>query len=397
MIWLVLLLGCAPTPTAPTPDVHAHATDIAYWTCPMHPTVKSDDPDAPCPICGMDLVAVNRDALASGEVLVDAIRRQELGIRTAPVVSGTLDPIVRAVGVVQADEAALTDVTVRVDGYVERLRVGQTGGLVRVGQPLLELYSPELYATQQDLLRASGARDLYGAEVAGSARRRLELWGLTPGQIDGIVASNTPLRAVPLLSPASGTVVEKRVVEGGRVMAGDSVFVLADLRVVWVEAKVFEDQLDRVEVGQTATIALEASAGEPMSGLVEQVLPELDADSRSGRVRVRVRNDDGRLRVGGYASVGITTPSEPALLVPRDAVIHAGERLVVFVDRGDDRLAPREVRIGRRGADRVEVLTGLSEGDHVVVSGNFLVAAESRLQSATGFWAPGHEAAHEGH
>jgi len=261
---------------------------------------------------------------------------------------------------------------------VEAVHVPSEGVTVRAGERLVSLYSPEIWATQQDLLSGHGGR-------SAAARTRLELFGLSSRDIDDILAEGVPRRAVPIRAPSAGTVLEERVVQGAMVSAGAPLYRLADLNTLWVEAKVFEP--GRVRVGQTATVEVADRPGERWLATVAAVLPSRDASDRSERVRLTVDDGDGHLQIGMFASVTLAVDARPAVLAPREAVIFAGERRVVFVDRGDDRLVPTDVVLGRRGPEDVEVLEGLQPGDQVVISGNFLVAAESRLNGATGFWA----------
>ncbi len=376
--------GDAPL-AGPDPD------EIAFWTCPMHPSIKGADAGA-CPICGMDLVPVTHGALDSGEIRIDAIRRQALGIRTAAIGMGPIDDGFAATGIIAQDERRQSAVSLRVSGYVERLRVNETGAVVRRGQALLDLYAPELLATQQELLRAHAAGD---AARSRSARERLELWGIWPRQIDEILASGQAQRALPILSPVSGTVIEKDVLEGSFIQSGQRIYQLGDLDQLWMEARVFEDQVGSVAVGDAVTVLLPGPTPLRLPGSVHSVLPVVEAGLRATRVRVALPNPDGALRVGAYGRVHFDPGGPDALRLPREAVIYAGDRRVVFVDRGQDRLQPVEIETGRRGTEWIAVSSGLSTGDVVVVSGNFLVAAESRLQAALGFW--GQEAAHDGH
>ena len=360
------------------PDAAPSTDSVAYHTCPMHPSVRAADPDERCPICGMELVPVSREALASGEVIVDGPRRQELGIRTAPVREGSLQPSVHATGVVTVDDASLVEVTSRVAGFVEAVHVGTDGERVQRGQRLVSLYSPELWATQQDLFAGSPER-------VAAARTRLELFGIAARDIDAVVAAGAPTRALPLRAPAAGTVLEESVVQGAQVVAGQTLYRISDLSTLWVEAKVFD--AGRVQVGQTATVQVADVPGRTWLAQVARVLPARASTDRAERVRLAVDDPEGQLQIGMFASVVLAVEARSAVLAPREAVIFAGERRVVFVDRGGDRLVPTEVVLGRRGPDDVEVLEGLLPGDQVVISGNFLVAAESRLHGATGFWA----------
>lgn len=365
-------------PSAARSD-HGDHSEIAHWTCPMHPSVRSPTPGA-CPMCAMDLVPVSRAAIDSGEVLVDGPRRQELGIRTAVLREGPLSTTLEAAGTVAVDEARERVLTARVGGFVERLRVRETGALVRRGQPVLDLYSPALLTTQQDLLRAHTS----GAPTA-HLEDRLRRWGLRPHQIRQIIEGGEPWERVPLLAEHGGVVLDKAVMEGSSVAPGAVLLRLADLSRVWVEAQVFPEDLTRLTVGLPATVR--GPDGVERAGTVHRVLPVLDDQTRSSRVIVALDNPDSALQPGMYAEVRFPLDQGQALLLPREAALFAGPRTVVFVDRGEDRLQPVDVELGPLQGAHYPVRQGLHPGEQVVVSGNFLIAAESRLQAATGFWA----------
>jgi Cu(I)/Ag(I) efflux system membrane fusion protein len=368
--------------------------DIAYYTCPMHPSVRQEGPGT-CPLCSMDLVPVTRHELETGVIRVDSARRQEIGVRTAPVERRGLTRTVHAVGRVVVDETQLTDVVLKVDGYVGRLHADETGQRVRKGEPLFTLYSPELYSTQQEFLHAlSGDRFTHRTtpvpdrtrHLAEAARRRLRLYGLTESQIDSIAVWDQPLEYVPVLSPVSGTVIEKDIVEGAAVSAGMRLFRIAGLDEVWIEAQLYEADLAVARPGQEVRVTFPNLPGREVAGRIDFLYPTLDETSRSGRARVRVPNPGYDLRPDQTANVEIEVDLGERLAIPASAVIHAGPRAVVFVDLGEGRLRPQDVVLGLRGADHVEVVEGLAPGDVIVVSGNFLIAAESRLKSAAERW-----------
>jgi len=359
--------------------------EIAHYTCSMHPSVKSDAPGA-CPICGMDLTPVTRGELESGVIHLDEARRQRIGVKTAPVKVGPMDLSFRALGRVTYDETALKDVTLKLDGYIQKLHVDATGVAVKKGDVLFTLYSPELYAAQQEYLLARNSQSAANASLVRASRKRLELWGLTPGQIDGIAEKGEPLEDVPFLSPASGYVIEKNVVEGGAIKAGEKLFRVAPLQTVWVEADVYEQQLPLVKVGQQVEVTLPYLPGETYRGKVAFLSPSLDAKTRTGKIRIELPNPNVVLKPDMYANVRFVLGGKPALQVPESAVIYTGPRRLVFLDLGEGRLRPQEVKLGMQGEGSYEVLEGLKEGDRVVTSGNFLIAAESRIRSAADYW-----------
>jgi membrane fusion protein, copper/silver efflux system len=373
---------------------HGHqGDDVAFYTCSMHPSVEKKEPGK-CPICGMELSPVTYDETESGVVRVDAARRQRIGLATARVVRAPMTVSIRAVGRLTYDETRLKDVTLKVQGFIARLKVSATGQPVRKGETLLTLYSPELFAAQQEYLLALESQK--AAEQGGAAGRsdylvraaekKLQLWDLTPAQIATIAKRGEPIEELPILSPASGFVIEKDVTEGAAVEPGKRLYRIAALDRVWVEAQVYEMDLAHVKKGQTAKVALPYQSGETLEGKVAYVYPYLDPTSRTGRVRIEISNKDLAFKPDMYANVELVVDLGPRLQIPVDAVVYTGPRRLVFVDVGEDRIRPQEVTLGARSAEVVEVKSGLSEGQLVVTSANFLIAAESRIRSAAKFW-----------
>lgn len=378
-------------------DGHAH-DEIAYHTCPMHPSVKQDGPGQ-CPICGMDLVPVTQAELESGVIFVDEARRQEIGVKTAPATRAPMKKELRAYGRVRPDEGRLFDVTLRFSGFVEELLADETGQEVKRGEPLLTIYSPELYAAQQELLEAARAAETSGIKgLLRAARARLRLAGLTDGQIDDVLKRGRPYERLPVFSPVSGVVLEKDVVEGARVEAGRRLFRVAPLDRVWVEADLYEADLDLVKEGQAVTVRLAQREGPLLAGTVSFLAPTLDERTRARRARVEVDNPDRALLPGMAADVVVALDLGERLQVPESAVVYTGPRRLVFVDEGSGRLRPQQVEVGARTATHVEVTKGLSEGDVVVVTGTFLVASESRIRNAATLWGGATEGGdHAGH
>ncbi|MDQ3262711.1 MAG: efflux RND transporter periplasmic adaptor subunit [Myxococcota bacterium] len=378
------MLKCGTAVTAePAPPAH-DPDSIAYHTCPMHPSVRSADPGV-CPICGMDLIPVTQGSLQSGEVVVDEGRRQRIGVRVEQVTRAPLNVSIRAVGTVKYDETQLQDVSLKVGGWVRQLRVNATGEAVRKGQVLFTLYSPELLTAQQELLgslRAPGVGD----HMAHLARRRLRLWDIAEADIDAVVKKGQASDALPIRSPVSGFVLEKDVVEGAAVQPGMRTYRLASMDPMWLEAQIFESDLRHVKVGHPVEVTLPALPGQTLQSKVSFISPSLDSATRAALVRVVLPNPQGALRAEMYAELTLQLERGEALQIPASAVIYTGPRRLVFVDLGEGRLAPREVKLGVRAKDRWEVLEGLTEGERVVTAGNFLIAAESRLRSAADYW-----------
>ncbi|MGH9160663.1 MAG: FixH family protein [Vicinamibacteraceae bacterium] len=389
----------APESAAET-QAHAQAAhgakagdEVAYYTCSMHPSVKSEDPGT-CPICSMDLVPVTEQEAATATIRIDPARRQEIGVRTERVARQSLSSQIRAVGMVVYDETRLTDVTLKIPGWIGDLEVDEPGQYVRKGQTLFTLYSPELYATQEELLTAVRSQKV--AAEAGStrrmdylvnaARKRLHLWNLSESQIDRITETGELLEYLPIPSPASGYVVEKNVVAGAAVRPAERLFRIAGIDRIWVEAEVYESELPLVEVGQRATVTLPYAPGQAFTGKVSFIYPFLQGETRTGKIRVALPNPKLVLKPDMYANVTIERDLGDRLTVPEQAILYAGERSFVFLDLGDGQLRPKQVKTGLVTDDRIEILSGLTPGDVVVTSGNFLVAAEARLKMAMEQW-----------
>jgi Cu(I)/Ag(I) efflux system membrane fusion protein len=326
-----------------------------------------------------------------GTVTLDAARREAAGIRTEAVQVRALTVPIRAAGRVAYDETRRAEISLKFSGWVREIHIDYTGQLVRAGAPLLSVYSPELLTAQQEYLEArrsapsgsaaSGARD---PELAASARQRLLLWDVAPEQIDEISRTGKPMDSVPILAPVSGVVVEKNVVQGSSFTAGQTLYKIAPVDPVWVVASVYQYELPLVREGMRASVIPSFQSEETRSGVVSYINPYLDPETHTGEVRVQIPNPRGDLKPGMFVDVSLERELGQRLAVPQSAVTFAGDRRVVFVDLGDGRLEPRDVTVGPKAGDYYEVVGGLKAGDVVVTSGNFLVTAESRLQSAGG-------------
>lgn len=340
---------------------------------------------AAMPAAGDSVVAVG------GAVVLSAERRQEFGVRTVAVTMRDLSRSVRASGRIAFDERRQGEITTKFGGYVRDLRVDFVGRPVRRGEVLFTAYSPELWSAQQEYLeavRVARADTIPGLsatsrELAEAARRRLQLWDLSDSQIDAIAQRGRPLEAVPILAFLGGVVVEKNVVRGSAFQAGQMLYRIAATDPIWIIASVFQGDLPSIRVGTRARVLDPYLDERSRLGRVMFVPPAFESQTRTADVRIEVPNPRGELRPGAFVDVELDVSLGPKLAVERSAVIPTGERHVVFVDRGGGRLEPRQVRLGQRAGDYVEVLDGLVVGDVVVTSGNFLVAAESRLRSAT--------------
>ena len=323
----------------------------------------------------------------------DEARR--IGVTYAVAAVGALEKEVRTVGQVTYDETRLRTITPKIDGFVDRLFVNATGQPISVGQPLLAIYSPMLVQAQEELLLARRLRDDVAAgsndaqrsatDLLESARRRLAYWDVPQSEIAEIERSGEVRKTLVLRSTAGGYVLEKNVVAGQRIMAGESLYRVADLSAVWVEGEVFEQDLANVRVGQVVHADFQALPDEHRMGRISYIYPTLNPDTRTARVRVVMPNGDLKLKPGMYATLRIAgTERAGVLTVPRDAVLSTGERNVVFVREANGQLAPREVALGVANDERVEILRGLAAGETIVASATFLVDAESNLGKALG-------------
>lgn len=328
---------------------------------------------------------------APGVITLDAARRQTLGIRTEPAAMRELSASIRVPGRVAVDESQQADVSLKYGGWVRRLDANVSGQRVSRGGVLFTVYSPELLSAQQEYIGAlkaaaeDSARGVAGsgsADMARAAAQRLALWDVSPADAAAIARSDTPRAEFPVRSPVSGVVLEKNVVAGSSFTAGQVLFRLTRLDPIWVIASVRQEDLADVREGMRAAIHDPNEGTTALTGHVASVFPKLEDATRTADVRISLANPNRRLQPGRFVDVDLVSPAVRRLAVPESAVLPTGERNVVFVDLGAGRLAPRDVRLGRHAGGYVEVLSGLTAGESVVTSGNFLVASESQLRSA---------------
>jgi len=382
---------------------HADAGQGTLYTCPMHPQVLEEEPGN-CPICGMTLVPVaSLEGEGSGArgpgvegvvVSLDPGVVQNMNVKTEAIVRRDVVREIRTVGYLDYDQGKMVTVTTKYPGFVERVHVNYVGEPVRRGEPLFEIYSPELVQTQQELLSALAyARRMEGAPeearqraeaLLDAARRRLSYWDIGPRQVAAIEASGEVLRALTVTSPATGLVMKRMPgLEGSAVSPGMELFHIADLRSLWLSVEVFEDQLPWLKEGSSARITLSYFPGETFTGRVRFVEPQVSETTRTVGLRLEVPNQEGRLRAGMYATVVFEpVAAEGVLVVPSLAVLRTGERNLVVMALGEGRFVPREVELGIEGQGIVQVLAGLEEGERVVTSAQFLIDSESNLREA---------------
>lgn len=373
---------------------------ILYYRNPMglpdtSPTPKKD-------WMGMDYLPVyeGEEPGSDNAVTVSPAKVQRLGVRTEPAALRELTRTIRANGTVQPDERREWIVSTKFEGWIEKLHVNATGQAVRRGQPLMEVYAPELVAAQQEYLLAwRSLKDMAGAgetirasaeQLAEAALQRLKNWDISSDQIKRLQREGTFARTLTLRAPASGIVMEKMAVQGMRFAAGDPLYRLADLSTVWLIANVFEQDLAAVREGQKATVTVTAYPGTAFTGKVAFVYPSVNPETRTAKVRIEIANPDGRLKTDMYASIALAAGAGtgPVLAIPDSAVLDSGTRQVVLVDRGEGRFEPRPVTLGTFADGYYEVTSGLKVDEPVVVGANFLIDAEANLKAALQAFTP---------
>jgi Cu(I)/Ag(I) efflux system membrane fusion protein/cobalt-zinc-cadmium efflux system membrane fusion protein len=391
--------GRAPTNVSETAEAGGPCTGGAmplFWKAPMDPSYVRDAPGK-SPM-GMDLVPVCPDEAtggATGSVRIDPGLVQSMGVRTTRVQRRDLSRAIRATGRVAFDERRVAHVHTKVQGWVESLHVDYEGQMVERGQPLLELYSPELVATQEELLVAARYRDETsaspfedvrdsGTKLLDATRRRLELWDIADRDIDRLLTTGDIRKNLTLYSPARGVVTHQMVREGMEVGPNQNLYTIADLSRVWVYADIYEYELPWVASGQSALVELSYLQGRQIEGEVTYVYPFLDPKTRTARVRIEIGNPEALLKPNMFANVRIETQTRSGILVvPDEAVLRSGQRSLVIVALGGGHFAPREVTLGLDSGDGwLEVREGLSESEEIVTSGQFLIDSESRLREA---------------
>jgi len=362
------------------------------YTCGMHPQIIQDHPGN-CPICGMKLTPVHSDAAAgsnaagSAAIAVDAATRQTMNLRTATVLTGPLRKVVRTVGTIDYNETAIADVSTRFKGWIEKLEVDATGQLVHKGEPLFEVYSPDLYDAQVEFLQVvTNSFKKFKSVIAQrqTAIRNLKNFDVTDAQISEIESNRHVLRTLSMPAPISGFVIEKDAVAGQMVDAGIKLYRIADIGIVWVMAEIYEQDLPFVQLGQEAVVKVPAFPDREFRGRVTFVYPTVDEKTRTARVRLEFENPGYFLKPGMFVSAEIRADlDDSTLLVPDSAVLRSGTRNTVFVALDEGKFEARDVALGLEAEhDMIQVLSGLSAGERIVTSGQFLLDSESQLREA---------------
>jgi RND family efflux transporter MFP subunit len=383
---------------------------ILYWVDPMHPAYKSDKPGI-APDCGMKLEPVYADggrpeaapsepapafdasAMPPGSIQISAEKQQLIGVKYGQAEVSGGSRTIRAVGRVAVDETRIGHVHTRVEGWIDEVFADYVGRPVAKGDRLATIYSPDMLASERELLLAAKAQDLMRAStlpesrgqsdsLLQAARRRLELWDLAPAQIDEVLRTGQPIKNITVYSPMTGYITDRKAFPQQKVGPETDLYTIVDLSHVWVIADVFEYEAPDIHVGQVAHVSLQALPGRTFNARVDFLQPEVDPTTRTLKVRLNMDNPGMLLKPDMYADIDILVNIPSKLTVPAEAVLNAGERKTVFIDRGNGYLEPRLVKTGEREGDRIQILSGLAGGERVVTSGNFLIDSESQMKAA---------------
>lgn len=412
---------------------HAASAPVTKYHCPMHPDIVRDEPGE-CPVCGMRLVADSGSAPSAGsgkrtiafyrnpmdasvhspvplddsmgmayipvyedelnaaapvpglaDITLDPAYQRLIGVRTVAAEEGPVGGSWTTPAKVAADETRVHKIATKTGGFVDRLIVDFMGKPVRKGQPLFALYSPELYSAQQDLALAVKSKEALGGDGAAlvrAAENRLRLWDVPDAEIQRLEQGGEPQRDLVFVSPVSGVVTAKNVVQGARLMPGDTPFEVTDLSEVWVLADAYAADLPKLKTGARASFTSPSLPGRTFNGRVAFVDPVIDPQTRTAKVRLAFSNSHGELRPETYGEAVFMGSGKKGLRIPFDAVIDDGARRTVFVDEGDGHFSPREVEVGAQDPDWSEVKSGLQAGERVAVKANFLLDSEARRRAA---------------
>ncbi len=371
---------------------HVESETTSLWTCGMHPEVISEEPGI-CPICQMDLVPLKKGSTSGGSLIeIDPVTVQNIGVKLEHAQTRDLSRTITSNGTVVTAEDTEYKVNSRVSGWVEKLYVKKTGEWVKKGRPLLEIYSPELVAAQQEFLIAlesaetlkkSGLQKSVESadELLMAAANRLFLWEISEEQVEALKREKTVKRAMTIESPAEGYILAKNVFEGSAVKAGTDLFYLADLRKIWIKAQVFEYELPWVNVKDEVIVRSPYDPESTAKGTIDYIYPVLDAKTRAAEVRVALDNHRIKFKPEMYVDVDIISqPKKNVVTISKQAVVRSGKRDLVFVSLGEGRFEPREVHLGLETDDYYEILHNLSDGEVVAASAQFLLDSEAKLQ-----------------
>jgi Cu(I)/Ag(I) efflux system membrane fusion protein len=395
----IVLAGAVTLLAACSKTTSVKPADVDYYTCTMHPSVHSETPGK-CPICGMELVPVKKESAPPAsdgkkssinrEFVVPVERQQQIGVTYATVTRKALEKEIRGVGTVEADLQKHWAFVARVDGYVQQLFVASAGQVVEKGEPLLSIYSPDLLTTERELVMLLRMRDqartpearVTPERLIAAAKRRLEQWNVTADQVAELEKTRSPTDTITLRSPFRGVVQELPAHQGVQVKMGDHLADVADLSTIWVWADFYETEIGALKEGQSIAVASKSFPGEKFEGKVSVINPFVDPTKRTSRVRIDIPNPDFKLRPGMYGDVMLAVAGPEQLSIPVSAVMPTGGRNIAFVDKGEGRIEPRDIKLAGQYGDAYAVEGGLAEGERVIASANFLIDAEAKVQGA---------------
>lgn len=365
------------------------------YYCPMHPSYTSDRPGE-CPICGMDLVLKKEGEekpLEKGEVFISPEKQQLIGVKTDTVKILNLNKIIPARGQVIYDERKIFNINTKIEGWIDNLFVNYTGKFINKGDALFTIYSPELVSAQEEYLLSLKSKDI-GKEsefdyiktssqaLVDSAKRKLKLWDITDEQIKHLEKTGEVKKTLTMYSPYSGFVIEKMVIEGMKIMPGDTLYKIADVSSVWIIGNIYEQDISFVKLGQVGNISLLSLPDKILKGKISYIYPYLDDETRTVKVRVEIANLDFILKDGMYVNIEINVNLGKKLSVVDTAVIDTGERQIVILAKEKGHFKPQEVKLGAKVENYYEIISGVKEGDEVVINANFLIDSESKMKEA---------------
>lgn len=377
------------------------------YTCSMHPFIIKDKPGT-CPICGMELIkkidgAVGGEQTAEqkqqaemvGHVSLSPTQRVMANVATIEAKQQTLNKEINAVGIVQFDQSRQAKVTAWIAGRIDKLHVSTVGAFVSKDKPVAEVYSPDLLATQQEYLLAIKSRDQLknspipsiaqnGDGLVASSKQRLMFFGVKESQITELEMAGKPNIRLPIYTPLSGIVIEKMVQQGQYVNTGEVLFNIADLSTVWVEVEVYENEFPNIHIGQQVQIRSQSFPDRPFTGRISFIYPFLDAKTRTVKARVEMPNPGMKLKPDMFVNAIIKIPLAKGIVVPVTAVIDTGKRQVVWVETATGIFEPRDVQVGQRTDEQIQILSGVKPGEKVAVSGAYLIDSESQLKGGSG-------------
>lgn len=386
-VTVFLISGCGRDQESKQAMANQDAQSTEYYTCPMHPWIRSDKPGV-CPICHMTLVKVSanhthNDSTESREsVALSARERILANVSTAIVERKTLVKEISAAGKIDLAEPSTQQITARFGGRIERLFVSFVGQKVQSGEPVAEIYSPDAVAAQREfLVTMNSPTAISGKSVLfKQTRLKLKLWGFTDQQLDQLAVDQTPATTVTIHSPISGTILKKNVDLQQYVSTGESLFDVSDLRSVWLQLEIYETDIAAVRIGQAVEASIDATPSHTVRGTVSFISPTLDPATRTARVRAILNNSSGNLKPEMYAHASILVPLPKSLVVPTSAVLSNGKTDIVWVEREPGHFEPRQVLLGERTVEFYQVLRGLHEGETVAARGAYLIDSESQLR-----------------